>query len=48
MVANVSAQCVPMSRYLGQMRIQASRLATHQIIEAKVETQMQKHVLQGN
>ncbi len=45
MVVNLSPQCVAMSTYLGQMRIQASRLATHQIIEVKAETQIQKHVL---
>jgi hypothetical protein len=48
MVAKLSAQCVAMFTYLGQMRAQASRLVTHQIIEAKVKTQIHKHVFQGN
>jgi hypothetical protein len=37
-----------MFTYLGQMRAQTSRLVTHQIIEAKVKTQIHKHVFQGN
>ncbi len=51
MVADLSAQCVAMSTYLGQTRIQASSWTIWlyiKLLKLKLKHTLHKHLLQGN